>query len=257
MQLAGGGQNEALWGHLKGPNVMRNWDCSEASASVLCPTGCEMCGCVQEYVGKSMALHTRFPGHNGHQPVPGSPLGRAVDVINSFFATCSSRACVPDQALPLLAYLHADGDPAAFPPPDPSAGPGGPSPAAAAAQESGRTPGWAAALAPDQAAGRGKGGAAGQATTAQWGITTEKGGSRSGGWLSVEDPSLEDDDLASAGGAALSGASSNATGSGPVASRSDELRAAGSSNQTVDDLFKPAAHRHKAPHHKNKWTYGH
>ena len=29
-----------------------------------------------------MALHTRYPGHNGHQPQPGSPLGRVVDVIN-------------------------------------------------------------------------------------------------------------------------------------------------------------------------------
>ena len=37
---------------------------------------------MQNYVGQSMALHTRYPGHNGHQPQPGSPLGRVVDIVN-------------------------------------------------------------------------------------------------------------------------------------------------------------------------------
>ena len=40
------------------------------------------CRLMQNYVGQSMALHTRYPGHNGHQPQMSSPLGRVVDIIN-------------------------------------------------------------------------------------------------------------------------------------------------------------------------------
>ena len=29
-----------------------------------------------------MAMHTRYPGHSGHQPQPGSPLGRVVEIID-------------------------------------------------------------------------------------------------------------------------------------------------------------------------------
>ena len=37
---------------------------------------------LQDHVGRSMAMHTRYPGHDGHRPQPGSPLGRVVDIIN-------------------------------------------------------------------------------------------------------------------------------------------------------------------------------
>lgn len=71
--------------------------------------------CMQEYVGQSMALHTRYPGHGGHMPVPGSPLGRAIDIIDSVFARCASPACLPRQGLPLVAYLGADNDASPLP----------------------------------------------------------------------------------------------------------------------------------------------
>lgn len=41
---------------------------------------------LQDYVGMSMALHTRYPGHSGHRPQSGSPLGRVVDIINQVLA---------------------------------------------------------------------------------------------------------------------------------------------------------------------------
>ena len=37
---------------------------------------------VQDYVGRSMGMHTRYPGHDGHRPQPGSPLGRVIGIIN-------------------------------------------------------------------------------------------------------------------------------------------------------------------------------
>ena len=63
---------------------------------------------LQHYVGQSMALHTRYPGHNGHQPQPGSPLGRVVDIINQVPHTWlplrgDSTAC---QMICLLAELY-------------------------------------------------------------------------------------------------------------------------------------------------------
>ena len=76
----------------------------------------------QDYIGKSMALHTRYPGHNGHQPVPNSPLGRVKDIIDAFFATCSHTACVPAEAMPLLAYWNADSNREPYPPPTSAVG---------------------------------------------------------------------------------------------------------------------------------------
>lgn len=71
----------------------------------------------QDYIGKSMALHTRYPGHDGHQPVPNSPLGRVKDIVDAFFATCNHTACVPEDAMPLLAYWRADSNTKPYPPP--------------------------------------------------------------------------------------------------------------------------------------------
>lgn len=63
-----------------------------------------------------MALHTRYPGHNNHKPIPGSPLGRMIDIIDAVFARCKETACLPVQALPLVSYWDADNDPAPLKP---------------------------------------------------------------------------------------------------------------------------------------------
>ena len=62
-------------------------------------------------MAQSMALHTRYPGHNGHKPVPGSPLGRVIDIVDSTMRRCNSTACIPQRAVPLVAYKGADNNP--------------------------------------------------------------------------------------------------------------------------------------------------
>ena len=37
---------------------------------------------MQDVVSKSMALHTRYPGHDGHRPLLASPLGRIIQIVD-------------------------------------------------------------------------------------------------------------------------------------------------------------------------------
>jgi hypothetical protein len=70
--------------------------------------------CRQDYVGKAMALHTRYPGHNNEtQLVPGSPFGRVKALIEAFFARCASPGCIPRAGVPMLSYWKADNGPLA------------------------------------------------------------------------------------------------------------------------------------------------
>ena len=67
---------------------------------------------LQEYIGKVMALHTRYPGHhNETKIVPGSPFTRVKGIIESVFARCNSTACLPKGGLPMVAFWKADSSP--------------------------------------------------------------------------------------------------------------------------------------------------
>ncbi|BDA47547.1 hypothetical protein COCOBI_10-3950 [Coccomyxa sp. Obi] len=191
----------------------------------------------EDYVGKSMALHTRYPGHNGHQPVPNSPLGRVKDIIDAFFAACSHTACMPEQAMPLLAYWHADSDTKPYPLPKNPFGSSVPK------------------LAPGE--DRGAGGSAegnssiGNTAALESGSGNEKGWERVG---PVVDPSLQEDDFPETIGASSEASEAVArVGTGLL---NESVNAQGRS-ESRDDLFKPVQQRHRVQHHKNKWTWGH
>ena len=66
--------------------------------------------------------------------MPGSPLGRAIDIIDSVFSRCASPACLPRRGLPLVVYLGADNNAS----PLPAWAPGG------AGQRPAREPYWEA-----------------------------------------------------------------------------------------------------------------
>ena len=90
------------------------WFCTyTVFAKVIQPQGRRKCiwSSLQDYVAQSMALHTRYPGHSGHKPVPGSPLGRVIEIVDSTMGRCNSTACLPQQAVPLVAYQGADNNP--------------------------------------------------------------------------------------------------------------------------------------------------
>ena len=59
-------------------------------------------------ISVAMALHTRYPGHDGHTGPPGSQLARTLLLIDNFFEQCQVRACVQRMGLPLSAYLGYD-----------------------------------------------------------------------------------------------------------------------------------------------------
>jgi hypothetical protein len=198
-------------------------------------------------VGASMALHTRYPGHNGHQPVPGSPLGRIIEIIEAVFETCSSTACVPEQAQPLLAFWNADSDPKAFPPA---------SAFARAPTSDDSLPKQAAvSQAPKEASGRGteEGGVGVRAVSSglEDNIGLARGNGDQRGWGSVVDPSLREDDLPLSRNATQSVAE---TGAGLVSGPAS----AGNSPEGLgtDDVSGAAPQRHRVQHHKNKWTWG-
>lgn len=66
----------------------------------------------QEYIGKVMALHTRYPGHkNETKIVPGSPFTRVKGIIERVFERCNSTACLPQGGLPMVAFWKADSNP--------------------------------------------------------------------------------------------------------------------------------------------------
>ncbi len=218
----------------------------------------------QEYVGKSMSLHTRYPGHNGHQPVPGSPLGRVIDIIDAVFNTCSSTACLPAHALPLLSYWHADSDPKAFPPASASAaiddsvgvgrssspaGAGGVKPRAEVSSRGGDA--------------KGDGGVSADLVDL---LGLKERGSEKKGVDDVEDPSLREDDVPSKRTGDVpphiredyvpfNGSATHVAGTG-AAALLDEPATAGNRSKGAD-LYEPAHQRHRVQHHKNKWTGGH
>ena len=66
----------------------------------------------QEYIGKAMALHTRYPGHNNETKiVPGSPFTRMKGIIERAFERCNATACLPKGGLPMVAFWKADSSP--------------------------------------------------------------------------------------------------------------------------------------------------
>ena len=63
----------------------------------------------QEYIGKVIALHTRYPGHNNETKlVAGSPFTRVKGIIEQVFQRCNSTACLPQGGLPMVAFWKAD-----------------------------------------------------------------------------------------------------------------------------------------------------
>ena len=59
-------------------------------------------------ISTAMALHTRYPGHEGHTGPRGSQLQRTLALIDNVFEMCQTRSCVHQQSLPLADYLGYD-----------------------------------------------------------------------------------------------------------------------------------------------------
>ena len=59
-------------------------------------------------ISTAMALHTRYPGHDGHTGPRRSQLQRTLALIDNVFDKCQARSCVHQQSLPLADYLGYD-----------------------------------------------------------------------------------------------------------------------------------------------------
>ncbi len=61
-----------------------------------------------ESISTVMALHTRYPGHDGHTGPAGSQLDRTIKLIDNIFDKCQTRACIHQMSIPLADYLYFD-----------------------------------------------------------------------------------------------------------------------------------------------------
>ena len=57
----------------------------------------------------TMSLHTRYPGHDGHTPKPGSQLARTIQVIDNVFDSCRDRHCILQHGSFLVDHLNVTG----------------------------------------------------------------------------------------------------------------------------------------------------
>lgn len=60
-------------------------------------------------ISTALALHTRYPGHDGYQPVKDSQHERTIKLIDNVFHNCRTRSCVQYHSMPLVDYLHYEG----------------------------------------------------------------------------------------------------------------------------------------------------
>ena len=61
-----------------------------------------------ESISTVMALHIRYPGHGGHKGPADSQLDRTLNLINTVFDKCQTRACIHQNSIPLVDYLYYD-----------------------------------------------------------------------------------------------------------------------------------------------------
>jgi hypothetical protein len=158
-------------------------------------------------------------------------LGRIVDIVEGFFARCSTTACVPPEALPLVAYWRADSaaaSAAVAAPPQHSAGTGG---AAMQVSQNYTISEW-----PGTAASRGGRTGSGSVDHARQAESKARGETEP-----IREPSAES---RAASQSAIDTQLHEAPANGPAV-------AGAPSDQWVEQ-----EQRAQHVHHKNKWTWG-